>query len=76
MKKWICWFDEVRGRLFFQHTDKFDCRFDVEITPRPYFHDEAVAAAEKDSRKRLSLVQIDQDYREAMTAYEKARATR
>jgi len=46
MKKWICWFDEVRGRLFFQHTDKFDCRFDVEITPRPYFHDEAVAAAE------------------------------
>lgn len=73
MKKWIAWFDELKGRLVFQHTDKFDSRLDAELKPRPYFHDDAIADAEKDSRKTLSLGQIDQDYPRAMATWQKAR---
>ena len=73
MKKWICYFDELKGNLVFQHTDKFDPRFDAELNPKKYFHDEAVEAAEKDSRKNLSLSQIDQGYPRAMAAWQEAR---
>jgi hypothetical protein len=73
-KRWITWFDDEKCRLFFQFTNAPLTRWDVEIDPPyAYFHDDAVQAAEKDSRKKFSLSHIDISYSEAWAEFETAR---
>lgn len=69
-KRWICWYSDL-GYLKFQFSDEPD---NIELDPRPWFHDEAVAEAEKDGRKILSLNTKDIGFREAWPEYEARRS--
>jgi hypothetical protein len=70
-RKWVCWFDEVRGHLRFQVSMKPLDAVTVELSPKPWFHDWAVREHAAGGGT-LQLGQRDQDFQKAMAAYQAA----